>query len=689
METEGDAVGPPKGKKSVQRAPLIAGIRDRARENQRLAYIESAKAPVLAEMPKKKAANDIIKRNMAAMAKTTKKPGTAAPGGSNTETFNINVKNTMMDKGGLGNTGEYVIASGNVGMFSEKAKKERAPAMAANNKTMPTMSAEGPRPKRKTARDLMYEEMLEYHKRPNPKKLKELREKCANQSINFEQMLNKSKEEQMKEKARQKKENPANLETKLAKRIDNGNKLIEKLRTMDDPPPYSNSILSAARYNKVRILEAHIANYSDDQGIRAQKINETDPGTGRNALHYLCYLANTDMIQLLGVTDQLKLNVLDSRDRTCMHYAAIRGKSTLINALFMLNKQYGDVLARVEVDPNYVEEPLVTKLKEFNEDINQLNEEIERANVVDQLPKARKYSDEKIGAGFGGGDEEEKQGDAKRSGPSQINIKTSAMGNGEAEVVDGEEPGQDAEEARKQEQDGAEEEPPEATEFGQSEQAFEVKMLREMDKTDNHHVDGIAFEPFERDEDNFQRGGHPQTSMRSLINFRDHKGRTPLHIAAIWNNKAACETLLYLKANPLIDDGAGYRPIDYVDPNSAIADLLKNWMSRSTPAALHPFGDVEYSIKSGAQMKQTMLNNINAKKGGMGSSGLDLADLRQMSQEALQTTKLGEAQDNYYQAAIKARKLESAIFLKTQIGSFPLTYQNAIGNSVLHNALAA
>jgi ankyrin repeat protein len=70
--------------------------------------------------------------------------------------------------------------------------------------------------------------------------------------------------------------------------------------------------------------------------------------------------------------------------------------------------------------------------------------------------------------------------------------------------------------------------------------------------------------------------------MKSIINFRDWKGRTPLHVAAIWGNKIACETLLYLKANPLIEDGAGYRPIDYVDPTSAIADLLKNWMSRST-----------------------------------------------------------------------------------------------------------
>ena len=87
--------------------------------------------------------------------------------------------------------------------------------------------------------------------------------------------------------------------------------------------------------------------------------------------------------------------------------------------------------------------------------------------------------------------------------------------------------------------------------------------------------------------------------MKSIINFRDHKGRTALHIAAIWGNKDACETLLYLKANSLIEDGGGYRPIDYVDPNSSIADLFKNWMSRTTPPNLQTYGDCEASIKSG------------------------------------------------------------------------------------------
>ena len=98
----------------------------------------------------------------------------------------------------------------------------------------------------------------------------------------------------------------------------------------------------------MRILEAHISNYSDDRGIRAQRINETDPATGRNALHYLAYMANTDMIQLLGATDQMRMNVLDARDRNCMHYAAIKGKSTLVNTIFMFHHSSQSTTAAVK-----------------------------------------------------------------------------------------------------------------------------------------------------------------------------------------------------------------------------------------------------------------------------------------------------------------------------------------------------
>ena len=70
--------------------------------------------------------------------------------------------------------------------------------------------------------------------------------------------------------------------------------------------------------------------------------------------------------------------------------------------------------------------------------------------------------------------------------------------------------------------------------------------------------------------------------MKCLLNCRDNKGRTPLHIAAIWGNKVACEALLYLKANALIEDGGNKKPIDYVDPKSALAELFKKWMQRAS-----------------------------------------------------------------------------------------------------------
>lgn len=164
-------------------------------------------------------------------------------------------------------------------------------------------------------------------------------------------------------------------------------------------------------------------------------------------------------------------------------------------------------------------------------------------------------------------DQEDKNED--KEDQNRVNIKTNENEEGEPEVEEAQDPVDDEEE---QKEEAENEKPLTATEFGQSEQAFEIKAERDMDRTDRHHIDGAAFEPMERNANDPEKGGHAQTSMRSILNFRDHKGRTALHIAAIWNNKAACETLLYLKANPLIEDGAGYRPVDYVDPSSAIAD---------------------------------------------------------------------------------------------------------------------
>ena len=158
-----------------------------------------------------------------------------------------------------------------------------------------------------------------------------------------------------------------------------------------------------------------------------------------------------------------------------------------------------------------------------------------------------------------------------------------------------------------------ENQPPEATEFGQSEQEHESRMIKEMDHSDSV---GVDIKPLERDKENIERGGHSQTSMKSILNFRDHKGRTPLHIAAIWGNKEACETMLYLKANCLIEDADNKKPYDYVEPNSSLADLFKNWMPRTTPPNLTPFGEApDQTVKGASTFKQKMENSIAKKQG--------------------------------------------------------------------------
>lgn len=167
-----------------------------------------------------------------------------------------------------------------------------------------------------------------------------------------------------------------------------------------------------------------------------------------------------------------------------------------------------------------------------------------------------------------------------------------------------------------------------------------------MDHTDGFHIDGNSFDPLERDADDMDKGGHAQTSMKSIMNFRDHKGRTALHVAAIWGNKAACEALLYLKANPLIEDGGGYRAIDYVDPSSAIADLFKSWMVRAETPQLFEFGITDgVDPAGGFALKAKMMNAVEAKKGGL--QGLLVTDLKQMSVESLRSLKYGQTGDNY------------------------------------------
>ena len=59
----------------------------------------------------------------------------------------------------------------------------------------------------------------------------------------------------------------------VAKRINDGIRLIEDLRKKKNPAPYADSILAAAMYNKIRIVEALIQYYSDEGMVRTKRIN--------------------------------------------------------------------------------------------------------------------------------------------------------------------------------------------------------------------------------------------------------------------------------------------------------------------------------------------------------------------------------------------------------------------------------
>jgi hypothetical protein len=153
--------------KKLSKEELLKAKKDKFRENYAELMKENKDAPELGPQTKKKPANDIIKKNAAAAAAAAnaKKPGTATVGGRK-ETIDIKISGA----GGL----NYTIGNEGPGMFSKKAD------IQAGN--VPPLEFK----KKPTARDLILDECKLYHAKPNPKKLKELKDKCANLNINFD-----------------------------------------------------------------------------------------------------------------------------------------------------------------------------------------------------------------------------------------------------------------------------------------------------------------------------------------------------------------------------------------------------------------------------------------------------------------------------------------------------------------------
>ena len=89
--------------------------------------------------------------------------------------------------------------------------------------------------------------------------------------------------------------------------------------------------------------------------------------------------------------------MLDGRDRTCLHYAAIKGKTNLINTLFMLYKEAGDRGAGADFCRAYIDPIAIFDLPPGQRtgntgdgvDLRKLNIDIENFKKTRQFNRTR------------------------------------------------------------------------------------------------------------------------------------------------------------------------------------------------------------------------------------------------------------------------------------------------------------
>lgn len=79
-----------------------------------------------------------------------------------------------------------------------------------------------------------------------------------------------------------------------------------------------------------------------------------------------------------------------------------------------------------------------------------------------------------------------------------------------------------------------------------------------------------------------QQMGKKQAHWAQVSNQIIARGMTALHIAVAVENKSACETLLYYKADPLRPDQQGRTPLDYAAQtrNQNILNLLEKYTKK-------------------------------------------------------------------------------------------------------------
>lgn len=66
-------------------------------------------------------------------------------------------------------------------------------------------------------------------------------------------------------------------------------------------------------------------------------VNEAEKATGRNAMMFASYYANTTCVELLAASDAI-FQLVDQKGRCCLHYAAMNEDQKLIDTIFLIAK---------------------------------------------------------------------------------------------------------------------------------------------------------------------------------------------------------------------------------------------------------------------------------------------------------------------------------------------------------------
>lgn len=168
-----------------------------------------------------------------------------------------------------------------------------------------------------------------------------------------------------------------------------------------------------------------------------------------------------------------------------------------------------------------------------------------------------------------------------------------------------------------------------------------------------------------------------------LLNFQDKLGRTALHYACFYGSVGVVEDLMFLKANPWIEDVLGQRPIDLIQSGAkydVLVEMLTNNMKITKDPKTKKIGG-----KSSVKENMSTLSNAGAKK-KKGLKSLEIKDLKLVPDSRLESERIGIMIDNYLGFAIANKNYPAVKYLlSTQL--LPIDFKNSAGNTYFHTAI--